>query len=86
MLSSQSPSHRVAEPAAFASAVPAGGAAGFATFLPSSRSAQFGIKVDRLTNALEIICLDNLVVVEQVLHDEKIHILLRPTFSIMRHY
>jgi hypothetical protein len=40
MASSQSPSQSVADPAAFASAVPAGGAAGFATFLLSTRSAQ----------------------------------------------
>jgi len=38
MASSQSPSHRVADPAALASAVPAGGAEGFVTFLLSTPS------------------------------------------------
>jgi hypothetical protein len=73
MASSQSPSQSVADPAAFASAVPAGGAVGFATFLLSTWSAQSAMRSlqwhERHTDTLEIICLGDLMIVEQVLHD-----------------
>jgi hypothetical protein len=84
MLSSQSPSQRVADPAAFASAVPAGGAAGLATFLLSAPVRGDPDQSVTLTDALQIVCLGDLVVVKQIFHDKQIHVLLGSALSVMR--
>jgi hypothetical protein len=37
----------------------------------------------RLTDTLEIVCLGDLVIVEQVLHDQQVHILLCPALAVV---